>query len=333
MSISNLGNKIFSYYNDAKKLIKSQMVVPRFISIWLTTTCQYKCSYCYFNEENKEKKFANTAKVKKFIDDISSIGVESLEFSGGGEPTLHPDFYEIAQYAYDKGLKVGLLSNGYKLQYSKMSFFSYIRIGLDAATSEVYTQLKGTTPELFDIVLAKVSKFIKDRDKQERPRIGLKFMINKTNSEYLRDMLKLALTSKVDYCHFKRTHNDKDSISEYRASRANKWLSEMKEMYPNFIYGGFSSELPTVKCFMSPIHTVVTPDGNALVCCYFTDENRTIGNVFDNDFLDVWNCERHQNIIDTISIKECQSVQCRWHKYNTEMYEVLKNQKYDLSFI
>jgi len=44
-------DKILSYYQDAKKLIKGGMILPRMISIWLTTNCNLKCGFCIVEGE------------------------------------------------------------------------------------------------------------------------------------------------------------------------------------------------------------------------------------------------------------------------------------------
>lgn len=333
MSVSNLGNKIFSFYNEAKKLYNNQMILPRFVSMWLTTTCQYNCSYCYFSSENKERKFANTEKAKKFIKQIAKLGIESIEYSGGGEPTLHPDFYEIAKFAYDNGLKVGLLTNGFKLDYNKMKFFSYIRIGVDASDSETYKKLKNTNDGQFESLIEKINTFLCLRDNNIRPRIGLKFMINKDNCNEIKNMIIFAKNMKVDYCHFKSTHTDDNKLSDFELKHANNIIEAFKNTYQQFIYGGLIKNDAHVKCFMSPIHTVITPDGNALVCCYFTNKDRIIGNVFENDFTKIWFSKRHDNIINSINISECDKIDCRWNYYNKEMTAIIKDEKYDMSFI
>jgi MoaA/NifB/PqqE/SkfB family radical SAM enzyme len=57
--------------------------------------------------------------MKECISQFHQIGLSGVEFTGGGEPTLHPQFNEIVEFCYDIGLKVGLCTNGAKLDKVK----------------------------------------------------------------------------------------------------------------------------------------------------------------------------------------------------------------------
>jgi MoaA/NifB/PqqE/SkfB family radical SAM enzyme len=63
------------------------------------------------------------------IDDMVKLGVKAINWSGGGEPTLHPDFAYFVDYAAFKGLKQGLFTNAYK-DIPLQDRFSWIRISL-----------------------------------------------------------------------------------------------------------------------------------------------------------------------------------------------------------
>ena len=333
MAVSTEGNKILSFYQDAKKLIKGEMVIPRFVSLWLTTSCDLSCQYCFFSDKNKEKKFADTDKVKKFIDEISSLGVESLELSGGGEPTLHPDCFDIIDYAHKKGLKVGLLTNGFKFDLDKMMNLSYVRFGIDSTTPEQFNHIKGGTNDRFNILLDNIRKLLSFREDKEFPRIGMKFMINQQNYTYIDSMVSLSLSTGVDYCHFKGTHSDKYKLTYLQILVVNSKITKQKGVRPDFIFGSVSKCEATTKCFMAPIHTVITPNGDVLNCCYFYANDKIIGNAFDMNFKDVWFSDRHKSILDNISISDCSKVDCRFSHYNNEMKSILNNNKYNLSFI
>ena len=48
----------------------------------------------------------------EIIDDCADMGVQALQYTGGGEPTVHPKHKEIFQYTIDKGLDLALVTNG-----------------------------------------------------------------------------------------------------------------------------------------------------------------------------------------------------------------------------
>lgn len=333
--ISHYGNKIFSFYEDAKKLYNGELVYPRFVSHWLTTVCDLKCNFCFFEDFNKNSmKFVDTPKLLLLINELVKIGVESFEFSGGGEPTLHPDCFKIAEYASRKGLKVGLLTNGAKFELDKLQYFSYVRIGLDSATEKTYSVIKGGSPERFSKTIDLVKKLVEVcKNNSLKTTIGLKFMVNITNFHEIWDMIKLSKLLDVDYAHFKTTHNDKFKISAADLKFLSKDLENYKKTFPGFVIGSFDKLEASAKCFMSPIHAVVNSIGDLLICCYLTERKYIVGNVFRNNFASIWNSNRHKNIIKSISKEKCSQFDCRFHVYNDIMKSEIDDSKYNLSFI
>lgn len=329
-----IDNKIISFYNEGKKLINREFVYPRFVSIWLTTACNLNCSYCFFKEHNKQKReFINSTKLISFLKQLKKVGVEGIEFSGGGEPTLHKDCFVIAKVAKKLGFKVGMLTNGFKFDYMAIDCFSYIRIGLDAYNSEQYMKIKNCPGRVFDEVIENIHNLVSTRKNSEFPKIGIKFMLNKINKDSIDDMIKLSTEIPgVDYCHFKSTHSDKLTLSDEEVYILENKLNKYKLERNNFIRGSLFKNNPSCKCFMSPIHTVIAASGNIQVCCYFYQDKYVIGTIEDR-FKRVWGSRKHQKIIDSISIRDCAKYDCRWNKYNTEMYKIITNGEHELSFI
>ncbi len=83
------------------------------VVVWNSTkTCNLKCMHCYMGSDaQKYKDELTTAEAKKFIDDLADFHVPVLLFSGG-EPLIRPDFFELAEYAQQKGVRPTLSTNG-----------------------------------------------------------------------------------------------------------------------------------------------------------------------------------------------------------------------------
>ena len=100
-------------------------LLPRF-GKW----CNFDCIYCEcgFNKDGKEdKKLPSVVEVsqslaEKLINHDKTIGrIDTITFSGNGEPTMHPNFAEIISIAlelrdkYAKEAKVSVLTNGSRI--------------------------------------------------------------------------------------------------------------------------------------------------------------------------------------------------------------------------
>jgi len=336
-TVSYNGNRILSFYKDAKKLKAGRMVLPRMISCWLTHVCNLNCSYCLYTEShNVYKDLVDTEKFMKFIDEISKLGVEGLEFGGGGEPTIHKDCFKIAKYAKDKGMQVGMLTNAARFDIPlALESFRYIRLGIDAHNSELYQQVKGTTAGTFAKTEANCRELIEARNKAEltTPRIGVKHLIGKKNVNYLRELIEWAKSIGADYVHFKAEHNSPDSLTPEDRKYYGIFLEQMKRLHPDFIKGDLNFLQGKYHCFMSPIHSVLDANGNLNQCCYFTEEKDQIGNVFKHGFEQVWMSDRHQEVIKNKTVEGCNKFDCRWHLYNNQAMEMLEGTDQDLAFI
>ena len=74
------------------------------VVVWNSTrTCNLRCRHCYMcSDGQKYDGELTTEEAKRFIDGLAEFRVPVLLFSGG-EPLIRPDFFELAEYARDRG--------------------------------------------------------------------------------------------------------------------------------------------------------------------------------------------------------------------------------------
>ncbi|MDD3982832.1 MAG: radical SAM protein [Candidatus Omnitrophica bacterium] len=75
---------------------------PLSVDLKITNYCTKNCSFCYQNS-SKYGTFAPYDIIKKWIDLLVEAKVMEVTF-GGGEPTTHPDFIKIIDYAKSKNI-------------------------------------------------------------------------------------------------------------------------------------------------------------------------------------------------------------------------------------
>lgn len=347
-TISYNGNRILSFYKDAKILKNGGTVIPRMISAWLTHLCNLNCDYCLYTEShNKYKEVVDTEKFLRFIDEISDLGIEGIELGGGGEPTVHKDCFKIAKYAHDKGLQVGMLTNAARFDIPlALESFRYIRLGIDAHEDKLYQDVKGTTVGTFAKTEKNCRDLIKARNESHRktPRIGVKHLIGKKNYLFIRELVSWAKDIGADYVHFKAEHNSPDSLSDSERELGNSIINNLKNSMPidpdfnyfrysDFIKGDLNFLQGENHCFMADIHAVLDAKGNLNQCCYFTEKKDQIGNVFEDGFEKVWFSDHHEEVKKSKTIKGCNQYDCRFHLYNNQAIEMLEGISQDLAFI
>ena len=92
------------------------MSSPISINLDLTSACNFSCPFCVDSKLINAGKNMALGEVKKTIDTLRSHGLLSVILIGGGEPTLHPDFGEIVRYVKSRGLQIGIVTNGSRLE-------------------------------------------------------------------------------------------------------------------------------------------------------------------------------------------------------------------------
>ena len=150
------------------------------VVVWNSTrTCNLTCRHCYMSSDAKKYEGElNTAEAKRFIDDLAEFNVPVLLFSGG-EPLLRPDFFELAQYAADKGIRPTLSTNGTLItaevaQKIKDIGVGYVGISLDGL-ADVNDKFRGKEGA-FELAMAGIKNCV-----AVGQRVGLRFTINRHN--------------------------------------------------------------------------------------------------------------------------------------------------------
>jgi Radical SAM superfamily len=83
------------------------------VHLELTNICDFKCVFCPKSVMKREFGYMDTDLSKMIIDEIAENHIsEKITFHVMGEPTLHPDFFDILSHASGRGVKVGLTTNG-----------------------------------------------------------------------------------------------------------------------------------------------------------------------------------------------------------------------------
>lgn len=107
------------------------------ITVWnVSRRCNLRCVHCYSASDNVAYPGElTTVEGKAMIDQLADYGVPVLLFSGG-EPMMHPDLFELMNYAKLRGLRTVLSTNGtlisnITLQYLKATNVSQIGISID----------------------------------------------------------------------------------------------------------------------------------------------------------------------------------------------------------
>ncbi len=154
------------------------------VVVWnITRRCNLHCIHCYSDSHNQDYPGElTTSEAKTMIDDLAGFKIPALLLSGG-EPLIRPDFFEVAEYARSKGLRLTLSTNGTLITPEtalriRETGFSYVGISFDGL-GLINDKFRGV-PGAFDLALQGLRNC-----KKAGQKVGLRFTLTRRNFEAL----------------------------------------------------------------------------------------------------------------------------------------------------
>ena len=307
---------------------------PKWIAWEITRRCNLHCIHCRSSSEEVVNDHPDPKKEEciRIIDDITSFAKPVMVLTGG-EPLLRKDFFEIAKYGTQKGLRVCLATNGTLVndeicQKLKEVDIKMVSLSLDGPNEDIHDDFRKQKGAFKATINA--AKLFKKHD--------IPFLINssftKRNQNTIQEVYKLAkelgatawymfmivptgraeellneLISREDYekilnWHYDMEKNEKDVLVRptcapqyYRIilERSKKEGEKFERRTLKFSTGGSKG------CIAGQLICLINVDGDVLPCSYFP---LPAGNIKKQSFKDIWeNSELLKNLRNFSSYK------------------------------
>ena len=196
---------------DAKNPSNFSQVFRPVITWNMTYKCNLRCLHCYINASPEGNDGLSTEEGIRLIDQMAEIKIPLLIMSGG-EPLIRKDFFDLASYASQKGLKLALSTNGTLItekfaQRLKEIGFSYIGISLDSPYPEFHDKFRGVDGA-FELTVKGIKNAI-----NVGLNVGLRFTITSKNIDYVDEYIKLAIklgVKRITFYHISASGRGKE---------------------------------------------------------------------------------------------------------------------------
>lgn len=219
------------------------------VVVWNSTrTCNLKCRHCYMSSDaRKYNDELTTQEAKKFIDDLAEFKVPVLLFSGG-EPLIRPDFFELAAYAQERGIRPTLSTNGTLItpevaRKIKDIGVGYVGISLDGLR-EVNDKFRGKKGAFVAAMNGIKNCVAVDQ------RVGLRFTINHHNIQELEnifDFIEEENINRVCFYHLVYSGRGNQMMNEdVTAEESRKAMNIIIRRTRDFEERGLKKEILTV---------------------------------------------------------------------------------------
>lgn len=176
-TFTSTGSKL-AWHTEAMQDLKNGKNHPLVSHIMLTDRCQDKCSFCSVSTRGGDTLPFND--VLEYVDILRPFGLRALIFSGGGNPILYKDkvsgkgFNDIVDAMHERGLQMGLITNGITLKDYPVSGMTEGEMGMEfvQTTRKSWVTVKPATLDKLTWIRISMSGIDHERNIVEVPDIN-----------------------------------------------------------------------------------------------------------------------------------------------------------------
>jgi len=330
------------------QVLNGQIPDPVVAELFITNFCDFACPHCRCAQYHGDSsQFLNFGTMDNLLRELAERSVMKIELGGGGEPLQHPQIAEVFDRFAEYGLGVGMITNGYRftqepeLAESFMGFGDWVRFSLDGVSDDVFRAVHGRRDISYGALKEVISNMASaSRAKEgvdQRPKIGMKLIIEEPNKGQILDSVDEALEMGVHYLQFKFLEGHPWTLTEgrdelVRAIQARAAEIPAKDLYID-ILPGYGGPRKIERCVMSILHPLIDWDGTIYMCAFFSHrkETHSIGNIEDGGFFTHWGSELHRQRIKEVDPMQCVP-NCPMLRYNPVM-KFIEDENFRMEYI
>lgn len=327
--------KIFCHLNKIGRLKRNGFPAPIFVQWDLTNKCNLDCNFCFYHlyklSDWKVEDTIDLDVARKTLDDLKEMGVKAIEFTGGGEPLIHPYFKEIVTKAKELGFECSLVTNGVLLNDEIIELikdFKWVRISVDAASRDIYNKVKRR--DLFVEVIDKLCRLIDRKD--ENTVVGISFIVCPDNYISIYSAAVMAKDLGCENIRFSMAMTPEgnkmfDGIWEICVEQINKAKELENDDFNVFSFSNRINDLENKTksgpCYYADLVGVIAANGAIYPCCRLKDDTPfNLGNINDTPFNKIWYGGKRKKLIRTVR-KDC-PYSC-WMRDKNKVLDALVN--------
>lgn len=279
---------------------------PICVSWEITSECNYSCIHCRMDDytPNLEKKELSFNEIITCIDELASIGVKQLNYSGG-EPFFRCDFLDILRYTEKKGLSIGITTNGYFIdssmanKLSSIKTIDLIQVSIDGKDKQTHDYIRNRDGA-FDQAISAMKYLV-----ASGIRTGAVTTVMQLNRGQVVDILNLVMPLGVKSYgarrfmpvgHGSKFITDLTLTNEQYKEHCVLWTKLIKEYGDKIqlyieepLMGIVQEDLPENwilgGCVAGSTYGAITSDGDVRPCIFIPE---SIGNIRNDTFRNIW---------------------------------------------
>lgn len=297
------GNKIFCHLGNGKKPVTADI----FLTDYCNNACPY-CAYARYGERNGE--YMPYDKFVEYADRMwNDLGIEGFILTGGGEPTINPDFDKITSFLERSKIPYGINTN---FNVYKDCNPSFLKVSLDGYDKESYKSRRCV--DKYDDVIENIKRFKKEHT---RTRLGLQMLA--TDAKEVKKFYNEHFKLDVDYMVFRPVESCngefyRDSLNYQEQKNIISVVKALSlfdsRVILNYKFGHIGESISDCPAHWAQI--AVNQRGEVIYCCHKPQE--IVGHIMDCDIL-----EKHRTA--HYNVETC-DIPCRLSGPNAALREL-----------
>lgn len=321
--------------------IGRESAAPVHIHLIVSDLCNQSCAFCAYRDEtyssnqlfgigegpernNNPNRMIPGPKVLEILSDAYAMGVKAIQFTGGGEPTLHPDFNSFLDYCHGR-LDIGIVSNGVRwsdetLAHGRLA--AWVRISIDAGTAETYSGIRKVSTRHFDQACMTVQGLA-----GHGAVVGVGFVVTKDNWREIVEGVRLAKNLGANNVRLSAVFQSEDeryfANFHQEAAALCKAAKDEHEDESFTVFNNFGTRLDDLLqkapdyslCGFHHLTTYIGGDQNLYRCCVTAyNELGLLCSLKDQRFRDAWFSPAVQEKLNTFDARSCP--RCMYNEQN-----------------
>lgn len=274
---------------DSLKLIRHmerfKTQTPITADIFLTNFCNNKCPYCTYHRWSLDPgaRYMSYNDFVKYATRLLELGVKGVILTGGGEPTINPDFDKITNWLESNDIRYGINTN---FNVFRDPSPVYLKVSLDGYDEESYKRRRGV--HAYSRVIENIKKYRSD-GRHKNTSLGVQIVVNElAEIEMFYDGVKYLDVDYIVYRPIESTYRCAYSDNDVQTTVPilTKHIQSISRHDHRVVLNAKWNQLDVFpkECGANWTQISIDERGNVMYCCHKPYE--IVGNIMDDDILE-----------------------------------------------
>lgn len=258
---------------------------PITADIFLTNFCNNKCPYCTYHRWSLDPgaRYMACEDFVKYSTRLFELGVKGIILTGGGEPTINPDFDQITKWLENNGIRYGINTN-----FNVFKDFSptYLKVSLDGYDEQSYKLKRGV--HAYSRVTENIKKY-RENGKHKDTSLGVQIVVNDLSEierfyEGVKDLDVDYIVYRPIESTYRCAYTDNDVQTTIPVLM--KHIQSIARLDKRVVMNSKWTQLDVFpkQCSANWAQIALDEKGNVIYCCHKPYE--IVGHIMDSDILE-----------------------------------------------